>query len=264
MRLKAQEGRRGCNVELEQLKNEYLSNKHKIKELVDETNAERERTKKIKHDLEYKEYWSKIKALEAERDEKKYILSKSFDTFEETHKIEISRLSDTVSMVDRYIGYMKIASKFLPVADIQDDSVTKYDKYHKDEYLEWLGYLYNDEFLKIRLLIAENNRPKNKYSLMLYGRCVFSGLPDNIIEMPWSYGGVHLNDSSRYTFNIKGEVRCFPDVDELKSWVERNKQNILAEFRAQFEKIKIEYLEVTGKYTLDDFRDIIPVEKEQL
>jgi len=163
-----------------------------------------------------------------------------------------------VAQVDRYIEFLKIAQDFTPVEPIKDESVTRYERgAHK--HLEWLGYLYTDDFLKIRLLIAENDKPKNKYSLMVYGRCVFWALSDNIIKMPHNYAGPNLNDG--YSFTIKDELRCAPSVDDLTAWVIQNRPKILAEFMDQFKKIKAEYLEVTKKYTLDDFRELIPKEE---
>lgn len=246
-------------MEIEKLNSLYLRNKEKIAQLIKRTEKKRDKAHITTNHLTYAIYWNKIRSLEKERDKKINDIEKELEEFEKNKDAKIDKLSEIITKVDRYIEFLKLSQTFQPVMAIRNNDVTRYDNnWDRDKYIEWLEYLHKDDFLKIRLLIAENDRPKNKYSLIVYGRCVFSNLSDTIIKMPYYYG-VHLND---YSFSIRGEIRCFPSLDELNLWVEKNKTKILSEFMAQFGNVKKEYLEVTEKYELNDFKELVKKEGE--
>lgn len=224
----------------------FLKNKketHRICTAADtEIESIRNKQLKIKNDAE-----TKIEALEKTTHDKRTALDKQAETVEVKKKKTIEPLCDQIGKVKQLISLLKMAERFEPVENIKNVDVRPYDS----SFLKWLGYIHRDDFLKIRLLIAGNSKPKNKYTLMAYGRCVFK---ESLIKRPYMYGGPHLNDSNQ-GFSIKYELQSLPSVEEIKEVSKR--KDILKSFIEKVEVLKKEYLEVTKNYKLSDFSKIL-------
>ena len=169
---------------------------------------------------------------------------------------DLKRLEE--SKVNRIIAYLKLEEKDL---EIDTDKIKHHDG-NNDKYLEWLGYLYNDEYLKIRLLIAENDKPKNKYSLLAYGKCLF---PDEyydggFLKLPWGY--LNISDGDIWTAartlcgcNIHIGLVDLDTIEKCKTWLQKNRGKLLKSFLDNYQVVKAEYIDAITNYRLEDFKE---------
>jgi len=116
--------------------------------------------------------------------------------------------------------------------------------------LIWLEDFAKEKYLHVVLCIAGNDRPKNRFSLVAFGRCAF--FP--IMEMPRNYSScsVHISD---YKANPWFDyiVHNAPTVEELQEYAKKNRDSILMAFMATYKRTKEEYKNTIEKYTLADF-----------
>lgn len=230
---------------------QYQENQEKLKVLEVQSDeffrVKQEADKQIEHT-----FWDKEHIIRQERDKEFERFNEGARIYEEKVKQERIELSEIIHKVERIITYLKLKDKDL---EIDTATIKHYDR-NKGKYLEWLGYLYGDDFLKVRLLIAENDKPKNKYSLCAYGKCFF---PDDLLKLPRSYG---LNLSDYHSgCDIKIVINDFDSIDKLKGWLSKNpvtlREKILKDFFVAYQEVKAEYLEAIENYRLEDFQEII-------
>lgn len=232
---------------------DFLRNQAEITRITTETNEKKEAIEAKKQEVS-NIYYSKIQALKDEEFEEQTALDRQITDMKAGMDKTLKPLHGQIMQVKRIITLLRIAETIQPVKDIEDNEITTYH----GEYLEWLGYVYKDDFLKIRLLITENTKPKNKYSLMVYGRCAFHD--EKLLRRLYTYGGPYLKDDG---FSIKHESGCFPSIDEIKKHVSKYPEKVLKTFIEDFVKLKQEFLEVKGTYKLSDFEQITAQEKER-
>jgi len=238
----------------QELIKQYKENEQEIKKINNSLDELREKNRKETYNLQYKIYYDRIRALQDERDKKINELNKQLKEKENTKEQEREKLEGVIIKIQRIIKFLKTKKKDIV---INENDVKYYDRYNtKDKKpLEWLGYLYSDEFLKIKLLIAENDKPKNKYSLIVYGKCIFT---DDIIKFPYSYG-INLNDNYN-GLNLKILIKDTSTIEELKKYLEKNKDKILKEKIEEYKEIKKEYLNTLEDYKIEDFKELFKVE----
>lgn len=232
----------------------YLKNQAEIARINAEADAAENGVKAQMKELA-DEIYRRQRELDEEKSRKSMIFENCLTSVKNTRKHNLEPLYEQINRVRRIIAMLRIAETFKPVQEIKEDEVKTY----REGYLEWIGYLYNDDHLKIRLLIAGNGKPKNKYSLIAYGRDAFNDtkLLDN--SGVYSYG-IHLNDSYN-GFSVRVELGSFPEIEDAKAQKHTNKHKRLKQFIADFEALKADYLEVTAKYKLSDFEQITAQEK---
>ena len=252
---------------------EYMKNQKKIAMIKAEAEeSEKAITNSMKghDDL----YYEKQRTLDAEKHQSYAVLNTKLTAVKAECTEALKPLWDQANQVKHIISLLRIAETIQPIKDIEDSEITPY---HKETYFEWLGLLYKDDFMKIRLLIAENRKPRNRYSLIAYGRSVFKD--DKLLRPVYTYGTPNLNDHSG-GFCIRYEIGCFPSIKEIKTFISKfpDKKDVetpeeqatrisryptkpLRTFIFEFELLKAEYLEVTGKYKLSDFEPITVQEK---
>lgn len=233
---------------------EYLKNQAEIARINTEADAA-ETGVKAQIKLMEDDIYRRQRELDDEKSRDNRVLTNCLTSVQNTRKQNLEPLFKQANHVKRIIAMLRIAETIQPVKDIEDGEITTYH----GEYLEWLNYAHKDDFLKIRLLITENRKPKNKYSLMAYGRCAFKA--DNLLMPVYSYGTPNLNDDHGGGFSVRLELGCFPSIDEIKKTVSKHSDKILKPYIAEFEALKAEYLKVTGIYKLSDFEQITALEK---
>jgi hypothetical protein len=168
----------------------------------------------------------------------------------ETHQ-KIEKLSEAKTTLNRVLYFLKIQNKKLDSTPL--DKIKNY----RDRYLE-IAEKWNDENMELHLFIAENDRPKNKYSVIVVGNSKIgsSDRNDTILVLPHSYGV----DIDAWNLDILSDVKHFPSINDAKKYLKtHNIQSILKEFFVQYDIVKSEYDSVISKYTLKDFEDILRV-----
>lgn len=102
----------------------------------------------------------------------------------------------------------------------------------------------DDKYAKIQVFIVESGKPKNKYSLIVAGNTIFSGMiKDNLWRKYSDHLSWHSNARIKYA-SIEKVIADKPTEEELKTFFERKKPYILKEFLEQHQGIEREYEEV--------------------
>lgn len=231
----------------------YLKNQKEIAKISKKAEAS-ERTVETEMQELNDEFYKKERELDDEKSRRQAALNNKLKTVEAETKELLTPLWEHVNKVKRIIALLRIAETIQPVKDIEDGDITTYH----GEYLEWLGCLYKGDYLIIRLMITENKKPKNRYSLLAYGRCAFHN--ENLLKKCYSYGLPNLRD---YTggFNVTHELGSFPTIPDAKAYAQKSANKPLKQFIDDYVKLKAEYMEVTATYTLSDFEQITAQEK---
>lgn len=231
----------------------YLKNQAEIERINAEADAA-ENGVRAQIKLLDDEMYRRHRELDDEKSRRSMVLNNCLTSVQNTRKHNLEPLYGQINRVKRIIALLRIAETIQPVLDIEDGDITTYH----GEYLEWLEHIYKDDFLKIRLLITENKKPKNRYSLLAYGRCAIHG--ENLLKKCYSYGLPNLRDY-KGGFNVTHELGCFPSVDDIKKTLSKYPDKALKTYIADFEALKKEFQEVTGTYKLSDFEQITAQEK---
>jgi hypothetical protein len=130
---------------------------------------------------------------------------------------------------------------------INDDTVA-HCPYYKERYLKWIeGYFFNDEFLKIRLLICDTRKPVNKFSIVAVGKTPFEKYLGNGL---YTYG-LDLNVNAHNT-QLLIIVKGFPSREDAEKWMKKRKNHILEVVIYRYKKLKAEYLKIIKKYRNED------------
>ncbi|MBA7703306.1 hypothetical protein ES703_112088 [subsurface metagenome] len=222
------------------------ANSHKIETLRAETQAIRISTEEEERRLAYDVYRPKIRQLEDERSQATQEVREKYEQARDQKQKEIEGLEVVINQVSRIIDFLRLeTAKDLA---IDDDDVKPY----RDRAKENLGYLFDDDYLKIKLFIVGNGKPKNKFSLIAMGRCLFG---EHLLKLRYEYGAdVHTG----HGYNIVVVIRDMPSVAELQPWLEDSRrQQLIIGLTGGYEKVKAEYLDVIGKYTPEDFKELM-------
>lgn len=239
-------------IDASKLISTYKKNEHlisKLKKVQDEFHKQ----KKEKENKIYFEYDKKITALEKERDQIYDSLDKQLEKIDHKTEKKISRLYTPINDVKRIIYFLN--QKELPLVFV----VSKTTNYRHD-YLELLEQ-YTDDHLKLALYIAKNDRPKNKYSLIIVGMCRFGKRDNYILKLPCDYG-VSLHHSEIQWFDIVQIIKHFDSIQSAKKYHESHKIGIvLNSFLQEYHTVLQEYKEAISNYSISDFAEIIHQEK---
>ena len=198
-------------------------------------------------------YNTTIHELDKQKNIENYKLETVIDSAAKETRQKIEQLSEAETILDRVLYFLKIENKKLDSAPLNEIK-----NYH-DKHLETVQ-TYSDDTLELRLLIAENDRPKNKYSIIIAGnsRIGSNDRNDSILVLPHSYG-VRIN---ALYLDIITDVKQFPSISDAKKYLKTHDiKTILKEFFVKYDAIKSEYDGVISKYTLSDFETVI---REQL
>jgi len=220
-------------------------NEEEIEKIGKERDKLRDKNNQQNSNLKYEIYEPQIKKLEKERDDKVRNLDKKFEEEDNKKKKQQEELYKEIERVKRIIRFLMIQEKSKERdIIIKKDEIRSSHHYNHNEEIpaEWLDYLYNDDFLKLRFAIIQNSKPKNKYSLIVFGKSIF--YDDNIIK--WGFG------------YYRGNERVLKDsssIEELKVYLTKNKDNFLKEILEEYQEVKKEYLEIINNYSLDDFKE---------
>lgn len=235
-------------MKVKELANQANENLGKITLIHKERDSVRDAYEKEIYRIRYDVFRPKIDKIERERDK---IIEEAHAKYEQKEaelKQDVETLAVVVTQVTRILDFLRLdAGQDLT---INDDEVQPYRSY-KDTVKENLGYIFDDDYLKIKLFIIENDKPKNKYALIALGHCLFH---DGLLKLPHTYGV-----RARTPFRCYPElvIKDFPSVPELNNWLKLHRDNVLAEVTGGYEQVKAEYLDIIKNYKVDDFQDLL-------
>ena len=207
------------------------------------SNEKKEEQKEIRD-----RYHTTISELQTQERHMLRNLEKEIDASQTKLDKDVGELSDAKAKIDRIITLLRAEQKKL--ATEQQEKISN----HRDRHLEIVESL-TDDCIDLRLLIFENDRPKNKYSVGIVGTSKIGSwnYGENILELPHkSIWGL------TFYGNIEYVVTHLPTLDEARKYAKaRNIRKMLKDFFERYDKVHEEYQQVCQKYTLKDFADIL-------
>ncbi len=239
----------------ERLVSTYKENQTKISELetIQEKLKDKNQNKKSRINSKY---YDKIRALEKEQNKILNDLENKMQKINSNYEKKISELYNPITDVERIIYFLnqeKLELNF---------DCTKTTNYN-DRHLELIEQ-YTKDHLKLGCYIAENNRPKNKYSLIICGICRFGDhdRDSKILKLPYDYG-VSLYHNEIQWWDIAINLKRFDSIESAKKYHESHKiEKILKSFLVEYHTILEEYEETINSYSLKDFAEIIKTEDD--
>ena len=110
-----------------------------------------------------------ISKIEEEKDRLISDVEQDKNQFVEQRKRHISSLDQPIEEVERKIKFLKLA-KTIEKTDvsIDDKEMNTYDTY-REKKLYRKGFFFKDKYMNIKIYIAENDKPVNKYTLFACG-----------------------------------------------------------------------------------------------
>jgi len=222
---------------------EYLKNTNEINRICEDAKAKINRLG-LDKEKELEAIWDKRKQFDREESAIEQLYNqKSEDIDKDKHSLIVSLVSKK-DAVHRIIKLLEVREKFKPIS-LADGEV----RVHDGKFLEWCDWIHEDDYLKIRSVIGENDKPVNKYSVVAYGRCIFG---EPLIKLPFSYR-ISLNESRMH---IAQELGSFKTITEAKDCIAKKKGQVFQDTIKAVEALKAEYLDVIGKYKLSDFEEL--------
>jgi len=229
-----------------------LDNRKKAAELYEDVQLIRSETETEIRRLQYDVYQPKIREISDECAREIQKVKDTNKAHEDAKEKEAIGLTEPVRKVERILEFFRLDTR-KPI-DIADEDVKQNDRY-KERYRENLGLVFDDPFLKVRAFVMENDKPKNKYILVLIGRCLFdTGLGDRpLLKLPRDYG---LSISEPWGSAPQQILKEAATVKELHTWWTANglrKQQWIQEYVA----VRSEYEHVLKTYRVTDFDNFL-------
>jgi len=228
-----------------------LENKKQSEALGKDINELRDKTDIETRRLQYDVYQPKIRDIEEEcRTEVKKVQ----DAALALHNLKVEQVKTlmiAVHTVERILEFFRLDTK----QDLKTtDEDVKYSDRHQHYYRENLGVVFSDQYLEVRLFILQNDKPTNKYMLVLIGRCLFdNGLGDSpLLKLPRDYS---INGAA-WGACPQQILKEASDVKDLHTWWTAHgfsKVNWLKDYLT----VKSEYEHILKTYKVEDFKDFL-------
>ena len=160
---------------------------------------------------------------------------------------DLNTLEPEIQDIEQKIKFLKHREKIEGKKPQFDDESVK--AYHDRELVN-LGILYEDEFTIIKLFAAENDRPKNRWTLMALGYTLLRELYD----MPHEYAlPVHTSHGGF----LQKALKHLPTLEEIKAYLERRRDTLMSGDGVAYKAVKKAYLDTINNYSLEDVKPLL-------
>ncbi len=219
-----------------------LANRRKLDELDRQRHDLLEREKAESYRITYDVYQPQIRELEAKRDREREALRAHTEAQESDISRQSTELMAVIKKVERILDFLKLdTTHSLDLTEIRT---------YRDMYLDDLGFLLDDRYLKIKLYIVGNRKPTNKFSLAAVGKCFFH---EELLKLPRGYGvDIHYD-----WLSIEIVFKDGPTVAGLKEYLAKHKPNLLSYELKRYEEVKAAYEQAVQRYTVEDFTALL-------
>ncbi len=213
---------------------EYKKNGLEIQRIKNETEVKEEQAREIRDKVK-DNIWERRKLLDAEESAARQFCDKTVEAIGKEEERQTAPLESQRESVKRIIDFLEVQEKFKP-CELETPRASK--RYSSEAgFLEWQEWIHNDDYLKLRLLISENDKPVNKYTVSVYIASVFH---KPLIEFPYS----------------PRELNSFKRVEEAKVYIAKKIEGLFQDEIKAIEALKLEYSEIIAAYKLSDFEDL--------
>ena len=157
---------------------------------------------------------------EKERKDIAQVEASAVDKAQPTQEL-ITQLYSAINQVKRTLNFMQYRAP----APVMVEPLTKYDRY--PPFIEYLGCLLLDDYLKIEVFISQNGKPVNKYSVVALGNTIFH--EDDFRDVKaFRFCGFVGGAKGRY--EITYTFKEFASLEQArKYWELADKQKLLAQ-----------------------------------
>ena len=226
---------------------EYIQKRKQIRTLDAKKNIVEEAASRLKDEIKDREL-DKISEVQSQAASERSTVN------EHAHDIiaplieNVERLTLEIADVEQKIKHLKYREKIAGKTVQFDDSKAIAHRYE----LKPLGLLYEDEFTIMKLFAAENDRPKNCWTLMAIGDTLLREL----VKTPHEYGlPIHT------THCIQKALKHLPTLEEIKAYVEGRRKDLMRGELAAYKEVKKAYLDTINSYSLEDFKPLLEPRK---
>ena len=161
---------------------------------------------------------------------------------------DVGELSAAGAKIDRIIAFLRAGQKDLDTARLDKMGA------RRGKHLEIVESL-TDDCIDLRLLIFENDRPKNRYTIAIAGTSKIggTGYKESILDLPQEYvSGLDFSG------NVLHEGMHLPTLDAARKHAKaRDIRGMLKGFFKEYDKVHEEYRQACQKYTLKDFSEFM-------
>ena len=194
-------------------------------------------------------YNKTISELEAQRWIVKDKLRGEISAAKETADGAVDKLDKSKEHLDRTINFLRVEQKTLDSGPLDGIKGRRNARCKAVE-------TYKDDCMELRLFITENDKPKNKYSVIVAGVSKLGSdeRNDGILHLPYGYGAAIWAQGLDVIYGAKD----VPTIEAAKKYAKtRGIKKILKAFFEKYDAVHQEYEEACKKYSLDDFGEII-------
>jgi len=206
---------------------QYKLNGIRIQLLEDEAKTKKETIQEERGKV-WEKIYDKRSQLDKEERDLRYDLELKERGIEEDTRIQTAPFELQRESVKRIVQFLEVQETYKP-AELKEGMWIPAG--------EWQDWVYHDDYLKIRLLVHENNKPVNKYTTSVCVDCVFR---EPLLKLPSSCTALGY----------------FKTVDEAKACAVKKKDKVLRDVIQAVEVLRTEYIQVTGAYKLSDFDEL--------
>jgi len=171
---------------------------------------------------------------------------------------DVGKIEATIKELHQSLEAMEGKIHFLRVKDIVESTNVEINraliKPREGTQIIWLKDLRKEKYLHIVLCIAQNRKPKNKFSLVAYGKCALA----QFMPVTRLYADVLVNDHE-CRCDLTYVIKEMPTVEELQAWAKKHWTSILYALLLVYDETKKEYEEVISKHTLKDFEPALTI-----
>ena len=199
-------------------------------------------------------YYKRIETLKEKQRNAQEKVQKAKDAQDAAHKALYKLAYEPIEKVNRIMDLLQVAPHACDL--LPEEVATPRSNWRNNAPIakEDLGYIFDDEYYKLRAFIVTNDRPKNVYSLCVVGKHIF---PEKLLPRIYDYGSeINENREASSYFTVKYPVARFPSIDEAKAYFDKNKDK-LARNVQEYLALKKEWQDAKRDYRLDDFKQII-------
>jgi hypothetical protein len=181
-------------------------------------------------------YQDKIYALEQERDRQVDILTTKSSKEIEYLKNEAEKSHQILNNVDRLFSFMKL---FIEGFSVDEPEVYYYSELERRRiFVSPIATLKEDAYCKFRLYILPNRKPKNKFSLIIYGTAPLLGAKDPF--------------RAKFKFNEK----CNVSKEALVKYYQRNEARIKARLPTNLDELAADYEKAVKLFQDDAWKSL--------
>lgn len=209
----------------------YANANAKIKTLSDRIdNIKDNRSKEIQKIEDY--YLEKIDTLRAKKREKTQQIISDTDIKIDMIKNSIDTERSVVNDVERKLRMIDLIGQRASETKVYQfsryDENGNYLSESRKIYFDPIDVIWDSEYTKIYVYIVPNDKPKNKYSLILRGYSIFTNFQLGKSLLNNCKCGIYIRGIHEDNYNICVNVKDAESEEKLKKYYDRNNKKIMA------------------------------------